>query len=45
MDIDLDAVVAQPELITAGVATLLTVKFALLFGIGRWPGDWTRAAR
>ena len=38
MDIDLDAVVAQPELITAGVATLLTVKFALLFGIGRWPG-------
>ena len=38
MDIDLGAVVAQPELITAGVATLLTVKFALLFGIGRWPG-------
>jgi glutathione-regulated potassium-efflux system protein KefB len=38
MDIDLDAVVAQPELITAGVAILLTVKFALLFGIGRWPG-------
>ena len=38
MDIDLDAVVAQPELITAGVATLLTVKFALLFGIGHGPG-------
>jgi glutathione-regulated potassium-efflux system protein KefB len=38
MDIDLDAVAKQPELITAGVAILLTVKFALLFGIGRWPG-------
>ncbi len=38
MDIDLDAVMAQPQLITAGVLTLLAVKFALLFGIGRWPG-------
>jgi len=38
MDIDLDAVVKAPELVATGVAALLAVKFALLFGIGRWPG-------
>lgn len=38
MDLDLDAVAQQPELIAAGVLILLTVKFALLFGVGRWPG-------
>ncbi|MBD9480849.1 monovalent cation:proton antiporter-2 (CPA2) family protein [Pseudoxanthomonas sp. PXM02] len=38
MDIDLDAVVKEPGLVAAGVAVLLTVKFGLLFGIGRWPG-------
>ena len=38
MDIDLDAVMRQPELVTAGVLILLAVKFSLLFGIGRWPG-------
>lgn len=38
MDIDLDRVVAEPQLITAGVAVLLTVKFSLLFLLGLWPG-------
>ncbi|CAN7517657.1 monovalent cation:proton antiporter-2 (CPA2) family protein [Pseudoxanthomonas sp. LjRoot143] len=38
MDIDLDAVAKAPEVVTAGVAILLAVKFSLLFGIGRWPG-------
>jgi glutathione-regulated potassium-efflux system protein KefB len=38
MDIDLDRVIAEPEMITAGVIALLVVKFTLLFGVGRWPG-------
>ena len=38
MDIDLDRVVAEPHLIAGGVAALLTVKFSLLFLVGRWPG-------
>lgn len=35
MGIDLTRVIAEPGLIAAGVATLLVVKFSLLFGIGR----------
>jgi monovalent cation:proton antiporter-2 (CPA2) family protein len=35
MGIDLDRIVAEPWLITGGVATLLLVKFSLLVGIGR----------
>ncbi len=38
MDIDLDRVVAEPHIITAGVAILLVVKFSLLFLLGLWPG-------
>ncbi|MEL1266275.1 monovalent cation:proton antiporter-2 (CPA2) family protein [Pseudoxanthomonas putridarboris] len=38
MDIDLDRVMAEPQVITAGVLILLAIKFGLLFGIGRWPG-------
>ncbi len=35
MGIDLDRVASEPGLIALGVALLLVVKFALLFGIGR----------
>ncbi|HAI93655.1 MAG TPA: glutathione-regulated potassium-efflux system protein KefB [Xanthomonadaceae bacterium] len=35
MGIDLTRVIAEPGLIAGGVATLLVVKFSLLFGIGR----------
>ncbi len=35
MGIDLTRVTAEPGLIAAGVATLLVVKFTLLYGIGR----------
>jgi glutathione-regulated potassium-efflux system protein KefB len=35
MGIDLDRIVAEPGLVACGVALLLVVKFAVLFGIGR----------
>jgi len=35
MGIDLDRIVAEPGLVACGVALLLLVKFAVLFGIGR----------
>ncbi len=38
MDIDLDRVMAEPQIITAGVLVLLVVKFSLLFLLGLWPG-------
>jgi glutathione-regulated potassium-efflux system protein KefB len=39
MGIDLDRVVAEPQLIAGGVLALLLVKFAVLFVVGRvWPG-------
>lgn len=38
MDIDLDRVVAEPQIISAGVAILLVVKFSILFLLGVGPG-------
>ncbi len=39
MGIDLDRVVAEPQLIAGGVVALLLVKFSILFVVGRlWPG-------
>jgi glutathione-regulated potassium-efflux system protein KefB len=38
MDIDLDRVVAEPQIISAGVLALLVIKFGVLFLIGLWPG-------
>ncbi|MGH8032337.1 MAG: monovalent cation:proton antiporter-2 (CPA2) family protein [Luteimonas sp.] len=46
MGIDLDRIVAEPQLIAAGVAALLVVKFTILFVVGKlWPGQLpTRSA-
>ena len=46
MGIDLDRIVAEPELIAGGVLVLLLVKFGLLFVVGRsWPAKLpTRSA-
>ena len=38
MTIDLDRIAAEPWLVAGGVATLLLVKFAVLYGIGRIAG-------
>jgi glutathione-regulated potassium-efflux system protein KefB len=39
MGIDLDRVVAEPQLIAGGVVALLLVKFSILFVVGKlWPG-------
>ena len=38
MDIDLDRVMSEPQIITAGVLVLLLVKFGILFLLGLWPG-------
>ncbi len=42
MDINLDRVAAEPQVIAAGVAILLTVKFGILFLVGWHPGrlEW-----
>ncbi len=42
MDIDLDRVVAEPQVIATGVLVLLTVKFGILFLVGWHPGrlEW-----
>ncbi|HWU71059.1 MAG TPA: monovalent cation:proton antiporter-2 (CPA2) family protein [Pseudoxanthomonas sp.] len=39
MGINVDRVVAEPQIIAAGVLALLLVKFAILFFIGLHPGD------
>ncbi|HRF83638.1 MAG: monovalent cation:proton antiporter-2 (CPA2) family protein [Proteobacteria bacterium] len=44
MGIDLDRIVAEPWLVVAGVALLLAVKFAVLFGVGRVAGLAPRSA-
>ena len=38
MDVDLDRVMAEPQIISVGVLVLLTVKFLMLFLIGVGPG-------
>ena len=38
MGIDLDRIAAEPWLVAGGVALLLAVKFAVLFGVGRAAG-------
>ena len=38
MGIDLDRIAAEPGLVASGVALLLLVKFAVLFGVGRAAG-------
>ncbi|GGD49359.1 monovalent cation:proton antiporter-2 (CPA2) family protein [Pseudoxanthomonas indica] len=38
MAIDLDRVVAEPEIISLGVLALLVIKFGVLFLLGLWPG-------
>jgi voltage-gated potassium channel Kch len=38
MDIDLDRVAAEPQIIAAGVAVLLAVKFSILYLLGLRPG-------
>ena len=44
MGIDLDRIAAEPGLVVSGVALLLLVKFAVLFGVGRLAGLATRSA-
>ena len=44
MGIDLDRIAAEPWLVVSGVALVLLVKFAVLFGVGRLAGLATRSA-
>ena len=44
MGIDLDRIATEPWLVVGGVALLLAVKFAVLFGVGRMAGLANRSA-